>query len=102
MVGVLARRFVGAYPNNIAEAHTLAGFVTSQGWRKVALLFTTDSYAASGAAATAQYLQELGVAVLVSVSFTQNQQDLSFEMGRIAASNARIIIWVRTERGHKR
>jgi ABC-type branched-subunit amino acid transport system substrate-binding protein len=90
-----ACRFVGTYPNNVVEGQQLGNFIYSQGWKKVALLFTTDSYAASGATATAESLDALGVNVLVSVSFTQNQQDLSFEMSRLASTNARVIIFVR-------
>ena len=67
--------------------------VFSQGWKKVGMIYTTDSYATSGAQATTEALVSMGITVLVSASFNPGETDVSFSMGRLAENLARIIIF---------
>ena len=85
--------FVGAQPNNAFQALQISQFVKANGWKRVAMLFTTDSYGSSGAAATAVELTKLGIDIVVSTSCS-SKTDVDFSLDRIAATTARIIIYV--------
>ncbi|CAF0946657.1 unnamed protein product [Didymodactylos carnosus] len=88
--------FLRTTPNQNLESVLLTHLIASQGWKNVALIYTTDSQTFYSVQVFLASTRKLNITVLVSVSFAAGTIDLTEQMKIIKQSKARIILFIGT------
>lgn len=88
--------FLRTTPNMNLQSILLAHLIASQGWKNIALIYTTDTQMFYSSQVFIAEAQKLNITILVSTSFATGTFDLTTQMKTIKHSNARVILFIGT------
>jgi ABC-type branched-subunit amino acid transport system substrate-binding protein len=74
----------------------LAHLIESQGWKNIALIYTTDTQMFHSAQLFLSSAQKLNITILISTSFATGTTNLTTQVKAIKQSQARIILFIGT------
>jgi ABC-type branched-subunit amino acid transport system substrate-binding protein len=88
--------FLRMCPSQVPESALLASLIYSLGWRRVGILYTTDTAGVSGAQAFSDSATALGIEIVVPVAFLIGApiSDVYYALQIIAASEATILLFI--------
>jgi ABC-type branched-subunit amino acid transport system substrate-binding protein len=87
--------FFRAIPNDAAQAESMAGYLLSQGWRKVAIVYTTESYGENLATFFSNAARSRNLTILSSqaVFIGSSQEKLFNTVSNLKESGAKIFVY---------
>ncbi|CAF0782681.1 unnamed protein product [Rotaria sordida] len=88
--------FLRTTPNQNLESVLVAHLIASQGWKNIALIYTTDTQMFHSAQLFIASAQKLNITILLSTSFATGTTNLTAQMETIKQSQARIILFIGT------
>jgi ABC-type branched-subunit amino acid transport system substrate-binding protein len=88
--------FLRTTPNQNLESVLLAYWIVSQGWKNIALIYTTDTQMFYSAQIFIASAEKLNIKTLVSTSFATGTTNLTTQIQTIKQSQARIILFIGT------
>ncbi|CAF1079678.1 unnamed protein product [Rotaria sordida] len=88
--------FLRTIPNLNLQSVSLAHLIASQGWKNIALIYTTDAQTFHSVQMFLASAQKLNITILVSTSFATGTTNLTTQMKAIKQSQVRIILFIGT------